>query len=326
MKRCPTCQSTYTDESLAFCLQDGARLLPAGESTSSPSVNATWILPENPASGREQPAPTTAAADSRNARTLQLPPTAQTQHQAAGRATELDAHFAPSHAPTQKQSSPLLIIGVTVIVILLLALVGIGTALLLRTPAEEGNAGANTNNPPNANSNTTESNNSAPRANANNRNTASSSNTNDGAPTPVQLRASASSTRAPMKAFTYYASHVLDGNMQTAWIEGGSGPGIGEWIQLDFGREVKLNGILLTPGYFKNASIWQQNNRLAAATISFSDGTSRRYTFPDQMQQQRLDTAGVRTRFIRLVIDEAYRGTVDYEDTALSEISVDWEQ
>ena len=27
MKRCPTCQSTYTDDSLTFCLTDGAALV-----------------------------------------------------------------------------------------------------------------------------------------------------------------------------------------------------------------------------------------------------------------------------------------------------------
>jgi hypothetical protein len=318
MKRCPTCQSTYTDDSLDFCLQDGARLAPVSESTSSKSVNATWILPENPLSQRESPAPTK-AADSRAAPTLQMPPTAQTVHDAA-RNTAREAHFA---APPQKTTNPLLIVGVTVIVILLLALVGIGIALLLRSPAEEQRGGTQTNNnTPNANSSTQTKESPSP-ANANNRNTASSSNTNDGteAQTPLRISTNASSTRVPLKAFTYYASHVLDGNMQTAWIEGASGPGLGEWIQCDFDREVKLNQVQLTPGYFKNASIWKQNNRLAAATLQFSDGTSRRYTFPDQMQRQSLDTGGIRTRFVRLVIDEAYRGSVDYEDTAISEIS-----
>ncbi len=322
MKRCPTCQSTYTDDSLDFCLQDGARLAPVSESSSSPSVNATWILPENPLSRRESPAPTK-AADSRAAPTLQMPPTAQTVHQSA-HDTAREAHFA---APPQKTTNPLLIVGVTVIVILLLALVGIGIALLLRNPAEEERGGTNANSTPNAN-NSVQTNESPSPSKANNQNTASSSNTNDGtqAQTPLRISTNASSTRVPLKAFTYYASHVLDKNMQTAWIEGASGPGLGEWIQCDFDREVKVNQVQLTPGYFKNASIWKQNNRLAAATLHFSDGTSRRYTFPDQMQQQSLDTGGIRTRFVRLVIEEAYRGSVDYEDTAISEISFNTEQ
>lgn len=31
MKQCPTCKTTYTDETLSFCLADGAALIPVGE-------------------------------------------------------------------------------------------------------------------------------------------------------------------------------------------------------------------------------------------------------------------------------------------------------
>ncbi|MBC7908931.1 MAG: hypothetical protein H7Y30_00415, partial [Pyrinomonadaceae bacterium] len=132
MKHCPTCQSAYTDDSLVFCLQDGARLLPASDSSSSPSVNATWILPEHPASRRE-PTPTN-AAESRAAPTLQMGPTAQTAHEPPEHDTAREAQLA---IPPQKTTSPLLIVGITAIVILLLSLVGIGIALLLRPAATE---------------------------------------------------------------------------------------------------------------------------------------------------------------------------------------------
>ncbi len=297
MKRCPTCQSAYTDDSLVFCLQDGARLLPASDSSSPPSVNATWILPEHPASRRE-PTPTK-AAESRAAPTLQMGPTAQTAHEPPAPDTAREAQLA---APPQKTTSPLLMVGIAAIVILLLSLVGIGIALLLRPASTEEQRGG-----------------TSPGASSN-----ADAKTNDNP--PAQITASASSTRVPMKTFNYDAAQVLDGDLATAWIEGSNGPGIGAWLRCDFGREVKVKQVLLTPGYFKNTSIWKQNNRLSAATLHFSNGTSRRYTFPDLMQQQRLDTGGIRTRFVRLVIEEIYPGSVDSEDTAISEISFDWEQ
>ena len=40
MKTCPSCRRTYEDESLVFCLDDGARLVHEG-----PDPNATWNLP-----------------------------------------------------------------------------------------------------------------------------------------------------------------------------------------------------------------------------------------------------------------------------------------
>ena len=50
MKRCPACQSIYADDSLRFCLQDGATLESAGVSDDY----KTLVLPEN-AMGRELP-------------------------------------------------------------------------------------------------------------------------------------------------------------------------------------------------------------------------------------------------------------------------------
>lgn len=328
MKRCPTCQTTYNDESLNFCLQDGATLVSAGESSSSSRVaDATLILPEDAANYLAK-LPTEAMAQ-RGAQTEHLPPTSPTAHMQRPRETAGDAHLA---APSQK-SNPLLVAGVTAIIILLLALVGIGAALLFRDsgtkPAGDERGGVNSNNRGNNNSSDKETNNSDNTANANEK-TGKSGNQNantsngDQAKAALSITATASSTRVPLKSYTYEAAQVLDKNLQTAWIEGVPGPGLGEWIRCDFDREVKLNRITLTPGYFKNPSIWKQNNRLAAATLYFSDGSSRRYTFPDLMQERLLDTGGIRTRFVRLVIDEMYPGSVDSEDTAISEISFDW--
>jgi hypothetical protein len=249
-----------------------------------------------------------------------MPPTAETVNERP-RETARDAVLI---APPAKTTSPILIAGVTAIVILLLAAVGIGIALLARSPKEEtGNANSN---PSNANAEgQTNRSPGATNSNAQGSSSPSATNSNSTYRQPLQISMVASSTRVPMRAFTYGPSHVTDRNLQTAWIEGVPGPGYGEWLRSDFDREVKLNQIVFTPGYFKNASIWKQNNRLAAATFQFSDGSSRRFTFPDRMQEQRLDVGGVRTKSVRLVIDEIYPGSVDSEDTAISEMSFEWE-
>ena len=46
VKRCPTCKSIYTDETLAFCLSDGSTLerIPAGYLPND--LNATLVHPE----------------------------------------------------------------------------------------------------------------------------------------------------------------------------------------------------------------------------------------------------------------------------------------
>ncbi|HEX8653461.1 MAG TPA: protein kinase [Pyrinomonadaceae bacterium] len=142
---------------------------------------------------------------------------------------------------------------------------------------------------------------------------------------PVKITATASSKRDPKGSSTYEPGNVLDQSLATAWVEGVRGPGIGQWIQFDFNREVKLNRIIITPGYFKTPELWKQNNRLASATFHFSDGTSRPFTFPDGMVEQKLEVGGIMTTWVRMEIGNVYRGSVDMEDTPISNIAFDWE-
>ena len=314
MKRCPTCQKTYTDESLNFCLDGGTPLLVEPGTHSSRDSGATLIMSDRTESVSSPP-PTEISVP-RGAPTEVMPP-------ASGTANGQQRFTAPGAylpAQTTKPRSHLLTAGVTAIAILLLVLVGIGIALLMRgsgtsQPSNDNNI-ANGNASPASKTEDTKSNGNSSRP---------SSETGPASSGPLNITASASSTRAPLKAFSYAPENALDNSLQTAWIEGVPGPGKGEWIRCDFDREVKLNRIVMTPGYFKTAALWKQNNRLASATIFFSDGTSRNFTFPDLMQMQTLDVGGIRTRYIRLVIDDFYPGSVDSEDTPISEMSFKWE-
>ncbi len=55
MKRCPTCHSTYTDESLSFCLKDGALL--ADDLLPAPTTQETLIYQNRPAHGQQAAVP-----------------------------------------------------------------------------------------------------------------------------------------------------------------------------------------------------------------------------------------------------------------------------
>jgi serine/threonine protein kinase len=136
---------------------------------------------------------------------------------------------------------------------------------------------------------------------------------------PLSISVSASSTRVP-----YYPGNLIDQNLRTPWDEGVDGPGIGEWIKCDFDREISLNSIRIYPGYFKSQAIWAKNNRLAAASISFSDGSSVHVNFPDLMQPLDVSTGGVRTSWVKLVIENIYSGANDNLDTPISEMKFDW--
>jgi hypothetical protein len=318
MKRCPTCQKTYTDESLNFCLDDGANLFHDSDSASSRESGATLIM-SGPTDSIEIPLPTQVSTP-RGTPTEVMPPTEAT-HNDRPRFTAPDAYVATQ---PPKPRSHLLTAGLTSIAILLLVLVGIGIALLVRDTGKNQSGSNNSGNVANANSSpATQTDNSSSKTNTNNQNSNVSPQDKD--TSALNITASASSIRAPLKAFSYAPANALDNSLLTAWIEGAPGAGIGEWIQCEFSREVKLNRVMMTPGYFKTAALWKQNNRLAAATLHFSDGSSRRFSFPDQMQTQTLDAGGIRTRFVRLVIEDFYPGSVDSEDTPISEMSFNWE-
>ncbi|MGB7924783.1 MAG: hypothetical protein WCF57_16190 [Pyrinomonadaceae bacterium] len=295
MKRCPTCQSTYTDESLKFCLQDGAALVSANDSLSPVD------------------SPETLRYDARTAPTVETPkPAAHTTPQL--RTPTRDTQLAAPRAPSSNRA---LTAGVIIIAALLLALVGIGAALLLRQGAPEGNRNAGV----------AQGNNGARDSGANG-NTESAvspaANTNNAEARPLKMTASASSTRARYRGIDYGATNAVDASLATAWAEGATGPGLGEWIRCDFDREVALRRIIIAPGYFKSPQVWARNNRVAAATLYFSDGSSRELRFPDRMEEQKIDLGAIRSAWVRLVINEVYLGADP--DTAISQLSFDWEQ
>ena len=142
--------------------------------------------------------------------------------------------------------------------------------------------------------------------------------------TAVNITATASSSRKMFRGIDYGPANALDGSMMTAWVEGTDGPGIGEWIRFDFGREVKLRRIFIAPGYYKSPQIWQKNNRLAIAIFHFSDGSTKECRFPDQMEEQQFETGDVTTSWVRIEIRQIYLADSDSQDTAISQVTFEW--
>ena len=45
-RRCPVCNSTYTDESLSYCVSDGSPLVPITDNSATGDPGATMLYPE----------------------------------------------------------------------------------------------------------------------------------------------------------------------------------------------------------------------------------------------------------------------------------------
>lgn len=100
MKRCPTCQRTYTDDSLTFCLEDGALLLSEASSSSS-EPPATMILSEPPTTSSDRSAAPTEVYNS-NASNATTPPNPPRATQGASS----PAYTSPPPSWTPQPSAP----------------------------------------------------------------------------------------------------------------------------------------------------------------------------------------------------------------------------
>ncbi len=140
--------------------------------------------------------------------------------------------------------------------------------------------------------------------------------------TPAEAKASSSLQDAAGK---YSASNAIDNDTSTAWVEGVLiGPGVGQWIKVDFEQPVVLKQIKVDIGYDHTAVLFLANNRVKRAAFFFSDGTSFEYTFLDQRGLQTILVAekmgeDITTDSVKMEVLEVYRGN-RFDDTAISEM------
>ncbi len=119
---------------------------------------------------------------------------------------------------------------------------------------------------------------------------------------------------------------ATDGAIETAWVEGAAGPGLGEWIQLTFPGTIAVHRIGLDVGYDRDAGIFAKNNRIKKVTLTFSNGEQVELDFADTRGMQtiplvRAPGPNIETTFVKVVIDAVYPGST-YDDTCLAEIEV----
>jgi len=137
---------------------------------------------------------------------------------------------------------------------------------------------------------------------------------------PVK-EAIASSTLIDSTGYVFRASHVIDGDIRTAWVEGADGFGLDEWIRLDFFGNENISGVEIWGGYFRDQRRFDINYRLKTAELEFSDGTRVPLYFDDVMEMQSFMFGEVSTSYVKLIIKGIYGIDVD-EDTCISEIKI----
>ncbi|MZQ74725.1 MAG: hypothetical protein GT589_01020 [Peptoclostridium sp.] len=131
----------------------------------------------------------------------------------------------------------------------------------------------------------------------------------------------ASSELAESKQADYIAQNTRDSVKETAWVEGRSGNGIGEWILFADNSQKEISAIEILSGYHKNKDLYLKNNRVKKIGIEFSDGSYIESALEDSFGMSNTITLEqpVKTSSVKLTILDVYGGT-KYQDTCISEI------
>ena len=149
--------------------------------------------------------------------------------------------------------------------------------------------------------------------------------------------ATASSTLPGQNGKTYDASNLIDGNLNTSWVEGVEGNGEGQTIEIGLGLTQTVHGVIIYNGYLENKYLYQVNGKVNKLTITGADGTSKTQDLYvpqfEAVEQPFSETdlvcdgtaiqfdAPIQTDKITITILGATPGE-KYQDTCISEIKV----
>lgn len=131
-----------------------------------------------------------------------------------------------------------------------------------------------------------------------------------------------SSSLPPTDEFTYGPANLSDNDLATAWNEGASGDGVGEWVSFTFNEPVLLSRIDIANGYQRDQKRFLGNERVRGLRIEYSTGEVQDLQLYDDMGYQEVQpvvAATVGVTSVRLTILSVYPGE-SWEDAALSEV------
>ncbi len=139
----------------------------------------------------------------------------------------------------------------------------------------------------------------------------------------------ASSELDSTKTINYSAKSANDLSYKTAWVEGKTNSGIGEYIEYYFeNKSPRITSIIISNGYQKSDSAWKNNNRVKKFKLYINGTEFGILNLSDSKTDQefKLGAFGHNSDgsdlILRFEILEVYKGD-KYNDTAITEIYFD---
>jgi hypothetical protein len=124
--------------------------------------------------------------------------------------------------------------------------------------------------------------------------------------------------------FNYGPESLFDNANDTAWVEGVSGQGIGQWIVVEFDQLRLVMSIEIINGYNKDRDIYLKNSRVKEMRIEFSDREKYSVVLKDTGAPQPISLPQNQARmvyWIKFTIESVYPGN-KYDETAISELHI----
>jgi hypothetical protein len=131
----------------------------------------------------------------------------------------------------------------------------------------------------------------------------------------------------------YDAGRAHDRDLNTAWVEGGEGDGVGEFLEytIDTSKHqgdslLKVTGLRIYNGYRKSKELWQDNSRVKRLKMYVNGKPYAIISLKDAYNCQTVELGTVELKpektMLKFEIMEVYKGR-KYSDTAITEIELD---
>jgi hypothetical protein len=142
-----------------------------------------------------------------------------------------------------------------------------------------------------------------------------------------EMKITASSVLSPQGKNTYTPANAHDFTLNTAWVEGAKGPGIGQYIEYTFYKgNPPVTTVILFNGYVKSEKAWMENARIKKIKLYVNGKPYAFLALKDVKSEQSFKIGELQNKTgpltLRFEIAEVYKGT-KYEDTVLSELYFD---
>jgi hypothetical protein len=138
---------------------------------------------------------------------------------------------------------------------------------------------------------------------------------------PLNLPTITSSSFQTNSAGKFPPAFAIDGRLDSSWVEGTNGEGIGESLTITYKSEIKFQTVAIYNG-FGDPKLWSNKNRIKRLKLTTDSGHEEVFTLKDVLSVQKLNLKKESfARSIKLTILEIYKGK-ESKETSIAEVKL----